>query len=76
LGLAIALEDARLHSGWLDAWGAPGKGTMFRLTLPRIAHKSINKSPLTIGIGSEEKHELDMSALQELIDVDQKSDSK
>jgi two-component system sensor histidine kinase MtrB len=76
LGLAIALEDARLHSGWLDAWGAPGKGTMFRLTLPRIAHKSINKSPLTIGVGSEEKHELDMSALQELIDVDQKSDSK
>ena len=76
LGLAIALEDARLHSGWLDAWGAPGKGTMFRLTLPRIAHKSINKSPLTIGVGSEEKHELDMSALQELIDVDQKSDPK
>ena len=23
LGLPIALEDARLHGGWLQAWGAP-----------------------------------------------------
>ena len=25
LGLSIALEDARLHGGWLEAWGAPGR---------------------------------------------------
>ncbi len=24
LGLSISLEDARLHGGWLEAWGAPG----------------------------------------------------
>ncbi len=35
LGLAIAYEDARLHGGWLDAWGAPGRGAHFRLVLPR-----------------------------------------
>ncbi len=23
LGLSIALEDARLHGGWLEAWGGP-----------------------------------------------------
>ncbi len=68
LGLAIALEDARLHSGWIDVWGSPGKGTMFRLTLPRIAHKAISSSSLPLGIGSEEKYELDMSALQEVLD--------
>jgi len=37
LGLAIALEDARLHGGWLEAWGEPGRGSVFRLTLPRQA---------------------------------------
>ncbi len=72
LGLAIALEDARLHSGWLDAWGAPGKGTMFRLTLPRNPDKSLVKSPLSIGVGDDEKLELDMTALQELLMSDQK----
>lgn len=76
LGLAIALEDARLHSGWLDAWGAPGKGTMFRLTLPRDANKTINKSPLAIGLGDDKKLELDMSALQELLDNNPMSDKK
>jgi len=72
LGLAIALEDARLHSGWLDAWGAPGKGTMFRLTLPRNPGKSLAKSPLSIGVGDDEKLELDMTALQELLMSEQK----
>ncbi|EFL15496.1 HAMP domain-containing sensor histidine kinase, partial [Streptomyces sp. C] len=35
LGLSIAVEDARLHGGWLQAWGEPGGGSQFRLTLPR-----------------------------------------
>ena len=26
LGLSISVEDARLHGGWLEAWGAPGQG--------------------------------------------------
>ncbi|NUS51524.1 MAG: HAMP domain-containing protein, partial [Nocardioidaceae bacterium] len=37
LGLSISLEDARLHGGWLQAWGEPGGGAQFRLTLPRRA---------------------------------------
>ncbi|MPY78674.1 MAG: HAMP domain-containing protein [Actinophytocola sp.] len=35
LGLAISQEDARLHGGELEAWGAYGHGACFRLTLPR-----------------------------------------
>ena len=37
LGLAISHEDARLHGGWLQAWGERGRGSVFRLTLPRTA---------------------------------------
>ncbi len=49
LGLAIALEDARLHGGWLQAWGEPGRGAVFRLTLPRVAGQPIAGSPLPLG---------------------------
>lgn len=35
LGLAIALEDAQQHGGTLDVWSEPGRGSSFRLTLPR-----------------------------------------
>jgi len=49
LGLAISLEDARLHGGWLQAWGEPGKGSVFRLTLPRIAGQPLAGSPLPLG---------------------------
>ena len=35
LGLSISLEDTHLHGGWLQAWGRPGEGSQFRLTLPR-----------------------------------------
>ncbi|MFT4011204.1 MAG: MtrAB system histidine kinase MtrB [Nocardioidaceae bacterium] len=48
LGLSIALEDARLHGGWLQAWGAPGQGTQFRLTLPRRAGDPPVRSPLPL----------------------------
>lgn len=41
LGLSIALEDARLHGGWLQAWGEPGGGSQFRLTLPRTADEPL-----------------------------------
>jgi two-component system sensor histidine kinase MtrB len=48
LGLAIALEDARLHGGWLEAWGEPGRGSVFRLTLPREAGFTLVGSPLPL----------------------------
>jgi len=48
LGLSIALEDARLHGGWLQAWGAPGDGSNFRLTLPRTVQGVMNESPLPL----------------------------
>ena len=48
LGLAIALEDARLHGGWLEAWGRPGKGSVFRLTLPRSVGAVLAGSPLPL----------------------------
>ena len=48
LGLAIALEDARLHKGWLTAWGRPGLGAQFRLTLPRDPAINLTSSPLPV----------------------------
>ena len=48
LGLSIALEDARLHGGWLQAWGAPGDGANFRLTLPRVVQGPMAESPLPL----------------------------
>jgi two-component system sensor histidine kinase MtrB len=48
LGLSISLEDARLHGGWLEAWGAPGEGAQFRLTLPARARDRLTSSPLAL----------------------------
>ena len=48
LGLSISLEDARLHGGWLQAWGTPGGGAQFRLTLPRRAGARVTRSPLPL----------------------------
>jgi two-component system, OmpR family, sensor histidine kinase MtrB len=48
LGLSIALEDVRLHAGWLQAWGAPGDGANFRMTLPRTADSHLTESPLPL----------------------------
>ncbi|WP_432058592.1 MtrAB system histidine kinase MtrB [Streptomyces sp. bgisy022] len=48
LGLSIALEDARLHGGWLQAWGEPGGGSQFRLTLPRTADEPLRGSPIAL----------------------------
>jgi two-component system, OmpR family, sensor histidine kinase MtrB len=49
LGLSIAVEDARLHGGWLQAWGVPGKGAVFRLTLPLNEGDVLESSPLPLG---------------------------
>ncbi|MFF4191222.1 MtrAB system histidine kinase MtrB [Nonomuraea sp. NPDC001831] len=48
LGLAISREDATLHGGWLQAWGQPGEGSQFRLTLPRLAGADLKGSPLSL----------------------------
>ncbi|MEU6407262.1 MtrAB system histidine kinase MtrB [Microbispora sp. NPDC046933] len=48
LGLAISREDAMLHGGWLQAWGAPGEGSQFRLSLPRVAGAPLRGSPLPL----------------------------
>ncbi|MEV0382231.1 MtrAB system histidine kinase MtrB [Nonomuraea sp. NPDC050643] len=48
LGLAISREDAVLHGGWLQAWGQPGEGSQFRLTLPRTAGIGLKGSPLSL----------------------------
>jgi two-component system, OmpR family, sensor histidine kinase MtrB len=48
LGLSISQEDARLHGGWLEAWGAPGAGSHFRLSLPRRAGGPLTRSALPL----------------------------
>jgi two-component system sensor histidine kinase MtrB len=48
LGLSISLEDARLHGGWLESWGAPDRGAVFRLTLPVRAGDALSSSPLPL----------------------------
>lgn len=48
LGLAISLEDAVAHGGTLDVWSKPGRGTVFRLTLPRTTDAAAVVSPLPL----------------------------
>jgi two-component system, OmpR family, sensor histidine kinase MtrB len=48
LGLSISAEDARLHGGWLEAWGTPGGGAQFRLTLPVRAGDRLVAAPLPL----------------------------
>jgi two-component system, OmpR family, sensor histidine kinase MtrB len=48
LGLSISVEDARLHGGWLEAWGTPGGGAQFRLTVPVRAGDRLVSAPLPL----------------------------
>ncbi len=48
LGLSIAREDAVLHDGTLEVWGAPGQGASFRLLLPRTAEGLGQNAPLPL----------------------------
>jgi two-component system sensor histidine kinase MtrB len=48
LGLSIALEDAQLHQGELLAWGKPGHGAHFVLTLPKRRGELIQTHPIYI----------------------------
>jgi two-component system sensor histidine kinase MtrB len=58
LGLAIAMEDTRLHGGWLQAWGEPGRGSVFRLTVPRTSGQDLAGSPLPLGPDEAEPDEV------------------
>ena len=48
LGLSIATEDTRLHHGRLDAWGEPGNGSAFRLTVPRRRGQTVDHAPVDL----------------------------
>ncbi len=57
LGLAISVEDARLHQGRLEAWGEPGNGACFRLTLPLVRGHKVTTSPLPMKPMTAERNE-------------------
>jgi two-component system, OmpR family, sensor histidine kinase MtrB len=57
LGLAISVEDARLHQGRLEAWGEPGNGACFRLTLPLVRGHKVTTSPLPMKPVAPERKE-------------------
>ena len=40
--------EIQMMSGWLQAWGAPGDGANFRLTVPEKAHGAMTRSPLPL----------------------------
>ena len=48
LGLSISLDDAKLHQGTLKAWGAPGKGAHFVLTVPIAPGIPIQGEPISV----------------------------
>ena len=48
LGLAIATEDVAIHGGRLQAYGEPGKGASFLMTLPKRAGDEIASWPLAL----------------------------
>ena len=48
LGLSISQEDAHLHGGWLQVWGEPEVGEVFRLTLPKQVGSLLVGSPLPL----------------------------
>lgn len=50
LGLSISAEDAALHGGIIDVWGAPNEGAQFVLTLPRMELGEITKVAILAGV--------------------------
>jgi len=55
LGLAIALDDAKLHQGTLKAWGRPGNGAHFVVTLPKSPGIPIDSEPIDV-IPNDQPH--------------------
>lgn len=48
LGLAISKEDVALHNGVINAWGEPGQGASFVVTLPREPLAAVAEFPLLL----------------------------
>lgn len=48
LGLSIASEDVALHHGTLEAWGQPGQGASFLMTLPSKVGRELVSRPLQL----------------------------
>jgi two-component system sensor histidine kinase MtrB len=49
LGLSISAEDAALHGGIIEVWGAPNRGAQFVLTLPRLELGAITNVAISVG---------------------------
>ncbi|GAB2726136.1 MtrAB system histidine kinase MtrB [Nocardia thraciensis] len=64
LGLSISVEDANLHDGRLEAWGEPGLGASFRLTLPLVRGRKLGNSPLTLEPPKRKLLTVESAALQ------------
>ncbi|APT93092.1 histidine kinase [Corynebacterium phocae] len=50
LGLAIARQDALLHGGTLDATGEFGRGSRFRLIIPRVPNTLVEQDPIELAL--------------------------
>lgn len=48
LGLSISAADAQLHGGTLRAWGKPGQGANFVLTIPRRPNSDMAGHPVPL----------------------------
>lgn len=53
LGLSISAEDAKLHNGAVAAMGQPGRGSVFRLSLPLHAGDKVLVSPLPLDFSAD-----------------------
>jgi two-component system sensor histidine kinase MtrB len=53
LGLSIALDDAKLHQGTLKAWGVPGKGANFVVTVPKLPGIPLEGEPIKVNPADE-----------------------
>ena len=51
LGLSISLEDARLHGGWLQAWGEPGAGRAVPADAAARRRRADRGQPAAAGAG-------------------------
>ncbi|HEX6953578.1 MAG TPA: MtrAB system histidine kinase MtrB [Agromyces sp.] len=77
LGLAISLEDAVAHGGTIEVWSRQGRGTVFRLTLPRQRGSARIVPPLPLepddpdatGPGAPRAHPLDTSVIRGVRDA-------
>lgn len=61
LGLSISAEDVHLHKGTLEAWGRPGEGACFRMTIPLTQGAELGDSPVLLS-GEPDKKSFEIEA--------------